>query len=134
MLPQIPTQVLSRHSNTRVLAIESVQVFEVGAHDITDFFSRQRLAQFSGGEKEIDFIEDPWPTLSSASNEYAITLCLQQNFLRALRRVDVAIGKYGNLNVRFDQGHGFVLGIPLIHVGAGSAMNGERLDALRFGD
>jgi len=40
MLPEIPTQVFTRHSNTGLIAIEGIQVFEVGAHNITDFFQR----------------------------------------------------------------------------------------------
>jgi len=40
MLPKIPTQVLTCHSNTGLIAIQGVQVFKVGAHNITDFFQR----------------------------------------------------------------------------------------------
>ncbi len=40
MLPKIPTQVFTCHSNTRLIAVEGVQVFKVGAHNITDFFQR----------------------------------------------------------------------------------------------
>ena len=40
MLPEIPTQVFTCHSNTGFVAIEGIQVFEVGAHNITDFFRR----------------------------------------------------------------------------------------------
>jgi hypothetical protein len=40
MLPKIPTQVLACHSNSSLIAVEGVQVFEVGAHNITDFFQR----------------------------------------------------------------------------------------------
>ena len=40
MLPEIPTQVFTCHSNTGLIAVEGVQVFEVGAHNITDFFQR----------------------------------------------------------------------------------------------
>ena len=40
MLPEIPTQVFTCHSNTGLIAVEVVQVFEVGAHNITDFFQR----------------------------------------------------------------------------------------------
>ena len=40
MLPEIPTQVFACHSNTGLIAIKIVQVFEVGAHNITDIFPR----------------------------------------------------------------------------------------------
>ena len=40
MLTKIPTQVFACHSNPRLIAVESVQVFKVGAHNITDFFQR----------------------------------------------------------------------------------------------
>jgi len=40
MLPEIPAQVFTRHSNASLIAVECIQVFEVGAHDITYFFQR----------------------------------------------------------------------------------------------
>ncbi|MDB6085338.1 MAG: hypothetical protein JWN43_3219 [Gammaproteobacteria bacterium] len=40
MPSKIPTQVLTCHSNTRLIAVKGVQVFEVGAHNITDTFQR----------------------------------------------------------------------------------------------
>src|SRR4030081_3594214 len=41
VLPEIPTQMFTRHSNSRFIAVKVVQVFEVGAHNITYFFQRQ---------------------------------------------------------------------------------------------
>jgi hypothetical protein len=40
VLPEIPTQVFTCHPNTGLIAIKSIQVFKVGAHNITDFFQR----------------------------------------------------------------------------------------------
>ena len=40
MLPKIPTQVFACHTNTSLIAVKGVQVFEVGAHNITDIFQR----------------------------------------------------------------------------------------------
>ena len=40
MLPKIPTQVFTCHPDTGVVAVEGVQVFEMGAHNITDIFQR----------------------------------------------------------------------------------------------
>ena len=37
VLPAIPAQMFSCHSNAGRVAVERVQVFEVGAHNITDF-------------------------------------------------------------------------------------------------
>ena len=40
MLSKIPTQVFTCHSNPGLIAVEVIQVFEVGAHNITDNFQR----------------------------------------------------------------------------------------------
>jgi hypothetical protein len=96
VLPEIPTQVFTCHSNTGRIAVERVQVFEVGAHNITDFFQRQICAQFSVREEKIDFIEDPWPTLSGAADQDAVAAGVNKNLFCTLRRVDVAVGKYRN--------------------------------------
>ena len=56
------------------------------------------------------------------------------NLARALRRVDVAIGKDGNPDALLDSAHCLVLGVSPIHVRARATMNRERLNAAVLGD
>src|SRR6266403_615722 len=114
VLPKIPTQMLTRHTNTRLIAVKGIQVFEVGAHNITYFFQRQRRARFARREKKIDFVEDPWPALRRPADHDAVASGGFENSLGVLRRIDVAVCKHGNLDRRFNGGHGFVLGVTLI--------------------
>src|SRR5216684_6028850 len=114
MLPKIPTQMLTRHTNTRFIAVEGIQVFEVGAHNITDFFQRQHRARFARPEEKIDFVEDPWPALRRSADHDAVASGCFENSLGALRRIDVAVRKHGNLDRLLNGGHGFMFGITLI--------------------
>src|ERR1700687_6018473 len=113
MLPEIPTQVFTCHTNTGLIAVEGVQVFEVGAHNITDFFQRQTCARFARREEKIDFVEDPWPALRRSAYHDAVASGCFENSLGALRRIDIAVRKHGDLDRRLNGSHGFVLGITL---------------------
>src|SRR5580700_935361 len=114
MLPEIPTQVLSCHSNACLIAVERVQVFEVGAHNITDFFRRQSCARFALAEEKIDFVEDPWPALRGPADHDAVAAGLPQNLRCALRRIDIAVREHGYLDRGLDGRDGLVLGLALI--------------------
>ena len=76
MLPKVPTQMLARHTNTGFIAVKIIQVFEVGAHNITDFFRRQHCTRFSRREEKIDFVENPWPALRRSADHDAVASCV----------------------------------------------------------
>src|SRR5271165_1641568 len=106
VLSAIPAQMFSRHSNAGRIAVECVKVFEVGAHDITDFLLWKIGAQFPRCEEKIDFVENPWPALRRAADHDAVATGSGQNRAR-----------------------GIVLRLALKHVGARAAVDCERLNA-----
>src|ERR1700677_4196888 len=114
VLPKIPTQVLTCHSNACLIAVKGIQVFEVGAHNITDFFQRQSRARFALGEEKIDFVEDPWPALRCSADHDAVAAGCLENLPSALRRIDIPVRKHRDLDRALNGGHGFVLSVSLI--------------------
>jgi hypothetical protein len=102
------------HTNTGLIAVKRVQVFEVGAHNITYFFQRQTCARFTLGEEKIDFVENPWPALRRSAYHDAVASGCFEHFPRSLRRVHIAVGNHGNLDGGLDGGHRFMFSIALI--------------------
>src|ERR1700722_16434174 len=134
MLPKIPTQMFTCHPNTGLIPVKGVQVFEVGAHNITYFFQRQICARFTFGEEKIDFVENPWPALRSSAYHDAVAPGCIEHGLRSLRRIHIAVRDDGNLDGGLDGGHGFVLSITLIEIRTRASVNRKCLNTVVFRD
>src|SRR5579871_4406949 len=125
----VPAEMLPCHPNTRVLAIEGVQLFEVGEHDITDLIECWRRKRLAVRQKMLQLAKDPRPPLCGAADHQAIGTRLFEYRARFGAGADVAVRKNRNADRALDVADGAVLGLALIMVGARAPVDRERRDA-----
>src|SRR5579863_7700382 len=88
MLPAVPAEVLSRHPNPGVLAVELVQGFEVLKNDLCLARAQEWRCDLLAKER-IDITEDPWCALRRAPDHYSFCASEIKYRARFLWRIDV---------------------------------------------
>src|ERR1017187_2704928 len=129
MLPAVPAEMLSRHRNPGVLAVELVHGFEELKNDLCLGCAQEWRGEFFMTKERIDITENPWCALCGAAEHYSF--CASEIKYRAsfLRRVDVAVGDQRNVELTACARNRFVFRSAAKKIGTRSPMHAERGDA-----
>ena len=84
-------------------------------------------------EKLLNLTEYPGAALRTAAYHQCVCARVMKNVLRALRRVDIAVGDNGNSYCLFDGGNRVVFHCALEATLASSPVDSEKLNATVFG-
>src|SRR5262249_25642343 len=128
ILPAIPDEMLSRHSNPGVLAVKLVQRFEVLKNDLSLERAQERRCELIT-QVRIDITEDPWCALRYAAEHYSFCAGEIKYCARFLWRIDVAIRKQRNRERAPRAPDGVVFCIAAKKIRARAPVNAERGDA-----
>src|SRR5579863_7786808 len=125
MLPAVPAEMLTRHSNPGVLAVELVQGFEVLKNDLSFQRAQERRCALIA-QARIDIAKDPWCAMRRAPEHYSFCAGEIKYRSRFLRRIDIAVGDQRNVERRARAADGVVFRIAAKHIGTRAPVNAQR--------
>src|SRR6056300_498969 len=124
---------LARVERAAVFAVEGMKFLQMAYSDLMPLLCRGSGEVAAIFQEALNLAEYPGAALRSAADHQCVRARVTEDMLRALRRIDIAIGNNGDSHCLFDCGDGVVFHCALEAALTGSPMDGEKLNTAVLG-